>query len=492
MLYAQPIIDTLTLSVRYNASFAGMRNKDVYLEWLERQFKSFCRVIERYTGKKVEYAWRDETYFVPGYGIFLTYPDAKFGYGRVYFQPAAERLELVQKWLKACFGPAYVHCVHLQNIELAYDFYCENLLFSDYESLVPRVAARIVQKNAINSFVVALRGKRKRCGDGAVNGEFTCYVQSCDKHGASNLSSDLDYKRKVAGKTIIYAKSIKDRSFLRIEIKMDDGKAKRCGIIFDPKNMCKLMNLPKLPFSKFWQFKEVDVEQFIESLGSTQGLKNIRHGLWAKRLHEVIHAPVADKIRLMKIACKCSKQLKNTMKKCVKTMNFDDVVNLPLPNGFFIAWRKGSGPLPDDGELPEKVVLVPFRHDPLPALPLKPMQEKLPIAADMAQNRAKLAPTGPQSQNPVVIMAQPMKAPIEAQDAHEVEMKRTRWPKQERPEDGIFRLVELPDGMSITQAQIGQNPTYKPVLDTQSKNPGKPMAKHKPAPHKARGDGPGP
>lgn len=59
-----------------------------------------------------------------------------------------------------------------------------------------------------------------------------------------------------------------------------------------------------------------------------------------------------------------------------------------MPNGFFIAWRKGSGPLPDDGELPEKIELVPFEHDPLPAL-------------DIAQNRAKLTLTGAIAKKPI-------------------------------------------------------------------------------------------
>lgn len=461
--HIQPIIDTLTLSVRYNARFAGMRDKDEYIAKLDKVFDSLWQVIWQDTGRKVQYARKEDTYYVPGYGISFTQPDAKFGYGKVYFQPTWERLELIQRWLNECFGPAYVNHVHLTNIELAYDFYCESLSFSDYEALVPRIAAHIVQKNGINQFVVALQGKRKRCGDGATNGETTCYVQSCDKHGASNLSKELDYRRRVAGHSNIYAKSIHDRAFLRIEMKLDKGKAKRCGIVFDPRNMSELVNLPALPFTKFWKFQTVDVGKFIDALYPLQGLRNIRHKLWADRLQKVVNAPVADQIRFMKIACRGNKKLKGIMKKCVKDMRFDDVVNTRLPDNFSVAWRKGAG-LPDDGELPEKIELLPFEHDPLPCLPVKPVQVELPIKPERGQNRAKLASTAAQFENPVKPIAQPIKAPREAQ---EVEMRRTRWPdKPKEDDDGIFRLVELPEGMRITQAQICQNPTYSAVSGT--------------------------
>lgn len=388
LLAHKPTIDNLCLSLRYNAGFSGMKNKDAYFSRLNKQFDNLCKVIADDVGSNLQTIYKDgkERVYVPGYGIYLTTPDAKWGYGQIYLRPTVERLVNLQRWLKTAFNNLN-GLLSLKFIELSYDFTCDNLDLPDYDALVLRVGQALMPRNGINLYSAAIIGSQKRTNDRAINGSITVYVQSCKRKGSSRSSDDLNRNLQAAGHTKIYGKSICAISFLRVEHTLDAHKAKRCNIKFDVDNLPAIMDLPDLPFSKFYEFKQVDVEKLIahmqpqdnESIG-----KKARRKAWIKSLQDVKNSQVADKIRFIRGAAKGNKELRKAAKNVVKKISFMKAINTPLPDDFWISQRMGRHKLPDDSDLPDVIELVPYtqpepNQPPAPPrLPEPPEQMTLP------------------------------------------------------------------------------------------------------------------
>lgn len=242
LLVHKPTIDNLCLSLRYNAAFSGMKNKDAYFSRLDQQFDNLCKVIANDVGLNLQTIYRDgkERMYVPDYGIYLTQPDAKWGYGQIYLHPTIERLASLQIWLNLAFHKLD-GLISLKFIELSYDFVCEDFDLQDYDDLALQVGQTIMPKNGVNMYTAAIIGKQKRTNDGAVNGSITVYVQSCKRKGNSRLSDDLNRNLQAAGHTNIYGKSTYNTPFLRIEQTLNAHKAKRCHINFDANNLPAIM-----------------------------------------------------------------------------------------------------------------------------------------------------------------------------------------------------------------------------------------------------------
>lgn len=371
-----------------------MKNKDAYLSRLDNQFDHLCSVIVDNVGSNLQTIYRDgrERVYVPGYGIYLTTPDAKWGYGQVYLRPTRERLAALQKWLKSAFSNLS-GILSLRFIELSYDFVCEDLELPDYDALALRVGQSLMPKNGVNLYAATIIGSQKHTNDGAINGAVTVYVQSCKRKGSSRLSNELDRNINAAGHTKIYGKSIYN-PFLRIEHTLDAHKAKRCNIKFDVDNLPAIMDLPDLPFSRFYEFKQADVEKFIEHMEpqdrETIGQK-ARRMAWIKSLQTVINSPIADKLRLIRGAARGNKELQKVAKKVVKKISFMEAINAPLPEDFQISQRMGRHKLPDDADLPDTIALVPYTQpepDQPPARPAlpEPLRQMALPGVDERQN----------------------------------------------------------------------------------------------------------
>lgn len=363
LLAHQPSIDNICLSLRYNASFSSMRDKDVYLSRLNKQFDNLCSVIVNDIGHTLQTIYKNgnERIYVPGYGMYFTQPDAKWGYGQIYLRPSVERLKALQRWLAITFGNLN-GLLSLKFIELSYDFMCDGLALEDYDALALRIGQSLMPKNGVNLYAAAIVGSQKRTNDGAINGAVTVYVQSCKRKGSSRSSDELDRNLQAAGHTKIYGKSIYN-PFLRIEHTLDTNKAKRCRINFDANNLPAIIELPDLPFKKFYEFKQADIEKFIEHMqpqdGESIGQK-ARRMAWVKTLQEVISSPIADKMRFIREASRGNKELQKVAKKVVKKISFIEAINTPLPDVFYISQRMGRHKLPNDMDLPDYIALVPY------------------------------------------------------------------------------------------------------------------------------------
>lgn len=313
------------------------------------------------------------------------------------------KLKKVENWLSECFYVSLKNIVTMHSIELAWDFHNTTLTMQNYERIVLRIAATIFPKSIVNSFTVAIVGNSKRCNYNAKNGAVTAYIQSTKKKGSSQDSSNLKYNANSASSTIIYSKGIAKNEFMRIEHRIDKGKATRNGIIFDPTNFTQIMDLPNLPFSEFFQFKQIDLTQFAQALNPQPGIRGIRRRLWQNMLANSPSMTTADATRLIRLASRCSRELAAAAKRATKMMTMEETINLPLPKDFCIAQRMGRHSLPDDRELPKEIELAPFFHE-LEAEPVKIQQGKLPISKDMPQNHAESARREAQGENAAINM----------------------------------------------------------------------------------------
>lgn len=174
--------------------------------------------------------------------------------------------------------------------------------------------------------------------------------------------------------------------------------------------------LDKLPsFDKFYEFREADFATFISHVAALPEAEKIKSYVWQRRISEAEDMPIVDQVRLMKaIADEMgNRSLKNKiLSNFTRRLDFQEAINRRLTPILGASRRTQPGRRPDGIEL----------HEPLGALVNIGKRRAVlrPVTADMAQDRAKLAPTGPQSKNPVESIAQPEIAPIEAQEAHEV------------------------------------------------------------------------
>ena len=98
-----PVIDTVTLSIRFNKTFVGIKDDERYMKLLNSIFDRFCSSIEECIGRKLQYLHGCK-YCVPGYGIYFTEPTPKWGWGRIYLQPTKYRLACLQGWIEHAFG----------------------------------------------------------------------------------------------------------------------------------------------------------------------------------------------------------------------------------------------------------------------------------------------------------------------------------------------------------------------------------------------------
>ena len=430
---SQPTIDMLTLSIRYGKEYTNKLEWDSHCQRLNQVFDRLCKIVEKDIGYPLQNLHNGKTY-IPRYGIYMTQPSATWGYGRIYLKPTKWKLERLQEWLTQTFYNLN-GIVSLHSIELAWDFHDHKLSLQDYEKLALRIGSRLLPKSIVNPFTLAIIGNSKRCSDGAVNGGLTVYVQSTERRGASQDASTLKHKTKTAGHTKVYAKSIAKTDFLRIEHRLDKGKANRNGIALDPTNFTKIMDLPNLPFSDFFQFKQLDLPTFIQALHPQSGLKGIRQRLWKNELESGPSMTTADAMRLIRVASRGSKELTAAAKRATKSMSFEEAINCPLPEDFYIAQRMGTHALPDDEELTRHIELAPFVHE-AEGEPVKPVQGKLPLSQVVPQNEPELASTDTKSKSMGENMDSQQNAPSEAQEA---EMIRTKW-----PDDGTFKMVDLP------------------------------------------------
>lgn len=363
-----PIVDMVTFNVLYNPDFKNKLEWEMYVKRLNAKFDHLCSIIEDDIGRPLQEKEPEIKYYVPGYGITLLRPDAAWGWGEIYLHPTQSRLAALQKWLKASFGHDLTGIISFTSIELAYDYHCPNLGLEDYNRLALRIGASIAARNGAYPFAVAIINQDyngKKCNDGATNGRVTVYVQSTKRKGRARHSDNLKFNKKAAGHTKIYGKEIGHRPFIRIEHKLSKAKAIRNGIRFEPNNLPALLELPYLPFSRFWQFKHVELEKFIPYLRISPPLKNIQKWAWNSFLLNLENYPVADHLRYMSCASEKNKYLQRQKCRLAKLVSFEQIINTPLSDGFHISQREGNMQLPDDAELPDNIILEPFEHKPL-------------------------------------------------------------------------------------------------------------------------------
>lgn len=224
---AKPSVDVATFTINYGYSQA--------------QFGELCEVVAQLAGplQPVKSNAKESSKYAPALAMTLEPPSQRlYGWGRIYFVPTDENLWMLQRcveiWLCGDFD-AIQDKVKLSRVELAYDFMLDIDNYSLCEAIAKRLFYRVFplygqslygsyitnnlsqtwDKHELHenidftSFEDALVHYGK-CRDGAVNGDFTGYLQSCSRKYREFSSHSLDVNRRASKHTTIYPKEIYD------------------------------------------------------------------------------------------------------------------------------------------------------------------------------------------------------------------------------------------------------------------------------------------
>lgn len=421
---AKPSVDVATFSIDYAYSQA--------------QFDELCAIVAASAGPLRPVKTRAKKYskYAPNLGMTLEPPSQRLhGWGRVYFVPANENLSCLQRcieiWLCGDFDAMRAK-VKLSRVELAYDFMLDIDNYSLCEAIAKRLFYRVFplygqsmyasymtnnlsqtwHKPELHDYVdfasfddaIVHYGK---CRDGAVNGDFTGYLQSCARKYSKYSSNSLDVNHRASKHTTIYPKEIYDLWCVRVEMELAKSTCKN-KLPLDYRNFANILD--KLPsFDKFYEFREADFATFISHVAALPEAEKIRSYIWQRRISEAHDMPVVDQIRMMKaIADEIgNKSLKNkVVSNFTRKMNFQEAINRRLYPILGASRRSQPGRRPDGIALQE----------PLAALITIGKRKAVlrPVSQDMAQNRAKLALTGTKNENKVETMDKPKPAPSAA------------------------------------------------------------------------------
>lgn len=316
---------------------------------------------------------------VPAYGLYIEPPrGGSYGYGRAYFGATPERLSFFEKlsWYYSGEDPFEVfHYVIFKSAELAYDMYVPGGGYSVHEGIAKRLLYRLCPKNCqslyavfesrdleltwndskkhngkiFHSFDDALRfyGHRQ---DGAINGDFTGYIQSCKRADRHKSSESLAQNLNVSKHITIYPKNIDGVWFTRIELSIAKGALKnnlQCESIIISEIFDSLRNLQ---FCDLFVLREADLDSFLRDLYKFPESKKIKEShLWKKRINEVRFQPVVDQIRMMRVLADevGNKRLKNSiLSKYTRELDVSEAISKRLPHELTVARRTPKGEVP--------------------------------------------------------------------------------------------------------------------------------------------------
>lgn len=322
-----PLLDNLVLSVCFGS---------------DSEFARFISIVESDTGQELKPRLVDgvlESY-CPMYGVYFRWLDKDISQRRgwLHFSPNQSNLSKVQSWLECFFGSrssAISELVSLKKLEIAYDIPCD----SEAEAChLAKVLARYMWPiHARTTYTTIVSGKCKKTEDGAVNGTQTIYIQSGKRSNAGLASDDMDPNLEASGHTKLYPKELELQWHLRIEMTVSGKKAK--AIIENCyRDFTGILDIARsYPFSHFWTFKQVDVDQFRKDWRAACGF-NVKRILSTNLPDNTM--PVADQIRLTRAAAKVNgKQFERKVPGYISEIPFSEVVARPLPDNFRISPR---------------------------------------------------------------------------------------------------------------------------------------------------------
>lgn len=427
-----PIVDKITLTVRYYG-------KD--------DFDSLCSIAEHNIESSMQVYEIDgiERRHLPKYDVtFEKYHDKSYGWGRIYFTPTKASLSRLQAWLEQwLYGEFTAMCkrVKLSRIELAYDFCIPNMGYLFHAGIAKRLLFRLWQiggrhiyatyyENGIEhtwqdsecpDFDKAIANDGK-CRDGAINGDFTGYIQSCQRSKQEYSSHSLDPNSRASYHTTIYPKELNKQWRVRVELELAKSGIKR-HVKLNYMNFASLLDcLKELPFSRFYEFREADFQTFIRKLKSMpEAQKVLSNYLWQRRIGEVKYMPVVDQIRLMKafakeVGKKSGQKTKNKRFKdkivdnFTRQLDFTGAIASRLAPESQPSQRTKKGERPAGEPFRESLGMLlkigkkvrelePVCQGGLPAtMPAIPF-----ISPDIHHNRAELALTGEFAQNTIIL-----------------------------------------------------------------------------------------
>lgn len=376
----RPIPDVLEIYVQFLPKPAERMPFGVYAELLAATFDDFLRCVKQ-TGFTAN-VWKGSKgptrAHLPALDVTLIAPRYRDGWGiiRVNY-PKESTLCVIQAWLDSYFSDREVlrHCVKLHKLELAFDFkFVEGGSQDDYAALALRLGRSLHTRYAQNTYAIAIVGEPKRCRDHAINGKFTLYLQSAKRQDRYRGSDRLQRNTKSSKHSKLYPKKLDGEWGLRIECTPSPAALKKIfkdhKIPFDPQNISGVLRLcDMVKFADIYQFKLCDVDKFCKHLPRATHKDKLarRIKLQALRswLEDSSSRPVAEQMRAM--SCVKSKYGLHAQQKarCIKSIDFTQAGNMPLPEEFEISQRKGRHRLPEDvlADGTGMLQLVPFHGE---------------------------------------------------------------------------------------------------------------------------------
>lgn len=363
----KPMIDVVTFTVNYgysNKSYVGLLDvvvRDVTLH--TRKNNKDCKYIPT----------MNITFEPPSYALC--------GWGRIYFEPTKYKLHFLQKWLWDWVdGDVEVMSkkIKLSRCELAYDFGISNKGYVFHAGLAKRLWWHLWPKKGRNLYATYMTRNLNatwldpklhdyrcfanldeairyygRCSDGAVNGDFTGYIQVCKNSKKQCSSHSLAVNPRASKHTTIYPKGIDE--VWRVRVEMELAKSAIKILRFKNTNFPGLLdNLPS--FDEFYEFRDVDFTTFKNHIFSLPESEALRSNVWQKRINEVEFMPTADKIRMMRVMANevGKKRWKDgILKKYTRIISFQKILNTRLASTASPSKRMKKGTKPDD---------MPFRE----------------------------------------------------------------------------------------------------------------------------------
>lgn len=208
--------------------------------------------------------------------------------------------------------------------------------------------------------------------DGAVNGDFTGYIQVCKRALKQYSAHSLNPNSRASKHTTIYPKAIDEVWQTRIEMELAKSAIKKMK--FKNTDFAGLLdNLPK--FSDLYELREVDITTFTKRILSMPKSEPLRSYTWQKRIEEAENMPTADKIRMMRNMADVveNKKLKNNiLKKYTRLMSFEEAINRRLGSTASPSRRMEKRKKPDNSAFKEALPMLIHignkRHEVLPVL----------------------------------------------------------------------------------------------------------------------------
>lgn len=322
-----PLVDNVVLSVCFGSA---------------SEFDRFTGMVKSDTGQELKPRLTDgvSEKYCPIHRVYFRrlVNDISQRRGWLHFCPTYANLSKVQSWLVEFFGSrssSISKLVSLKNLEIAYDIPCDSEAEACQLALV--LARHMWPVYARVTYTTIVTGECKKTEDGAVNGTQTIYIQSGKLADAGLGSDDMKQNLEASGHTKLYPKDLDCQWYLRVEMTLS-GKKSKALIENCYQDFTGILDIAtSYPFSHFWTFKQVDVDQFRKDWRAACGF-NVKRILSTNLPDDTM--PVADQIRLMRAAAKVlGKQFERKVPGYISEIQFGEVVARPLPDGFRISPR---------------------------------------------------------------------------------------------------------------------------------------------------------